>query len=227
MQETKTADPHFPGGDFEGAGYHVLFRGASKGSGVAIASTEIPSDVVYGLEDGGPVDADRLISARFSGVTVVNAYVPQGFKMQNPQFAYKLEWLKRLEDYLARRFSARQQLILCGDLNVARETIDVHNPKKLLGHVDFNPEVWEAFDRIKAWGLVDVFRKHHPGESGQYTFYDYRAPNTVGKGLGWRVDHILATEILARKSVGCSIDMNPRLADKPSDHTVMEARFSR
>ena len=100
MQETKTADPHFPAGDFEGAGYHVLFRGASKGSGVAIASTEIPSDVVYGLEDGGPVDADRLISARFSGVTVVNAYVPQGFKMQNPQFAYKLEWLKRLGDYL-------------------------------------------------------------------------------------------------------------------------------
>ena len=104
--------------------------------------------------------------------------------MQNPQFAYKLEWLKRLGDYLARRFSARQQLILCGDLNVARETIDVHNPKKLLGHVDFNPEVWEAFDRIKAWGLVDVFEKAPSGRI--WAVHILRLPGSEhgGKGVG-------------------------------------------
>ncbi len=225
MQETKTTDELFPVSEFEAAGYRVVFRGGKKGNGVAIASAKELSHVSFGLDDGGPPDGDRLIAAALAGIGIINAYVPQGFKMQNPQFAYKLEWFKRFEAYLSRHFSSKKPLILCGDLNVAREEIDVHNPKRILGHVDFNPQVWEDFDRIKAWGLVDVFRKHHPGEPNQYTFFDYRVPGTVERGLGWRVDHILATPVLAKKSIDCSIDMKPRLAEKPSDHTILHAEF--
>jgi exodeoxyribonuclease-3 len=108
---------------------------------------------------------------------------------------------------------------------VAREEIDVHNPKKLLGHVDFTPEVWKAFDAVCVWGFTDVFRKHHPGKPGQYTFFDYRIPKTVERGLGWRVDHILATAPLASRSVNAYIDMKPRTAEKPSDHTILVAEF--
>lgn len=226
MQETKTADATFPAAEFAAAGYHVIYRGSTKGSGVAIATLDAPADVRFGLDAGGPADEDRLIAAKIGGIDVLNAYVPQGFKMQAPQFAYKMEWFKRLEAHLSKHFSAKKPLILCGDLNVAREDIDVHNPKRILGHVDFNSEVWEAFDRIKAWGFVDVFRKHHPDEPKQYTFFDYRAPGAVEKGLGWRVDHILATAPLAKKSVSCNIDMNLRLAEKASDHTVMWAEFA-
>ncbi len=226
MQETKTADDLFPAAEFEKAGYRVVFRGAKKGNGVAIATTEELSGVQFGLDDGGPPDGDRLITAVFRGITVINAYVPQGFKTDNPQFAYKLQWYRRLQRHLTEKFSPRKPLILCGDLNVAREPIDVHNPKRILGHVDFNPEVWDAFDRLREWGLVDIFRKHHPDEPKQYTFFDYRVPGTVEKGLGWRVDHILATPPLAGKSVDCSIDMKPRLAEKPSDHTIMQAEFA-
>ena len=225
MQETKTADDLFPAAVFAEAGYHIVFRGSKKGNGVAIASIAKQEDIRYGLDDDPP-DTDRLIAATIQGITLINAYVPQGFKMESPQFAYKLAWFTRFEAYLSRHFSAKAPLILCGDLNVAREEIDVHNPKRLLGHVDFNPEVWEAFDRIKAWGFVDIFRKHHPGEPKQYTFFDYRFPGTVERGLGWRVDHILATAPLAKKSVGSAIDMNPRLAEKPSDHTILQAEFS-
>lgn len=116
-------------------------------------------------------------------------------------------------------------LVWCGDLNVAPEAIDVHDPKRLLGHVCFTPEVWEAFDGVKSWGFQDIFRKFHPGEPGHYTFFDYRVPGSVKRGLGWRVDHILATGSLAEKSMNCEIDINPRLADKPSDHTVLIAEF--
>ena len=180
---------------------------------------------VIGLDDGGPADADRLIRAVFSGIAVVNTYVPQGFERESPKFAYKLEWFKRLRKFFAKHYKPDQMLLWCGDINVAREEIDVHNPKRLLGHVDFTPEVWEGFDHVRDWGFVDVFRKHHPGEPGQYSFFDYRVPKSVERGLGWRVDHILATAPLAKKSVDCHIDLEPRKAEKPSDHTPIVAEF--
>ena len=225
MQETKVEDAKFPLKDFNEAGYHVVYKGEKRYNGVAIASLEKPEAVSFGLDDGGPVDADRLIRGVFSGISVVNLYVPQGRDKDNPQFQYKLQWFERLGNFFDRNYSSDDLLVCCGDLNVAREEIDVHNPKRLLGHVDFTPEVWEAFDMVKSWGLFDVFRKHHHDDAGQYTFFDYRVPKPVERGLGWRIDHILATSSLADQSILCSIDLAPRLAQKPSDHTIMTAEF--
>ncbi len=225
MQETKVENDKFPFREFENIGYHVVYSGGKSYNGVAVASLEAPREVSSGLEDGGPPDSDRLIRGVFSGVSVLNVYVPQGRGKDDPQFQYKIQWFKRLLDLLDKHYSSRSPLVCCGDLNVAREDMDVHDPKRLLGHVDFTPEVWESFDRLTGWGLVDIFRRHHRGEAGQYTFFDYRVPKSVERGLGWRVDHILATPPLAEKSLRCSIDLAPRLAEKPSDHTVMTAEF--
>ncbi len=225
MQETKVEDAKFPVGDFEQAGYHVVFSGGKRYSGVAIASLERPKDVSSGLEDNEPFDTDRLVRGVFSGISVLNLYVPQGRDKELPQFQYKLQWFARLRGFLERHYSPDDPIVCCGDLNVAREEIDVHDPKRLMGHVDFTPEVWEAFDALTSWGLLDLFRKHHPGEAGQYAFFDYRVPAAIDRGLGWRVDHILATRPLADLSVDCSIDLRPRRAEKPSDHTVMIAEF--
>jgi exodeoxyribonuclease-3 len=225
LQETKTEDATFPAKDFERAGWHVACRGGKSYNGVAFISSEKPDKVAFGLDDGGPADEDRLIRAVFSGITIVNTYVPQGFERESPKFAYKLEWFNRLKSLFLKHYKPDQSLLWCGDINVAREEIDVHNPKRLLGHVDFTPEVWEAFDAVSAWGFIDVFRKHHPGEPNQYSFFDYRVPKSVERGLGWRVDHILATESLAKKSVDCYIDLEPRMAEKPSDHTPLVAEF--
>jgi len=225
MQETKVEDEKFPSKPFEDAGYYLVFRGGKKYNGVAIASREKPERIAFGMDDAGPADADRFIRGTVFGITVLNLYVPQGREKDNPQFEYKLQWLGRVRDFLSRLHAPDNLLVVCGDLNVAREEIDVHDPKRLLGHVDFTPEVWEAFDRLKSWGLVDVFRKHHLDEAGQFAFFDYRVPNAVDRGLGWRVDHILATRPLANKSVDASIDLESRRAEKPSDHTVMMAQF--
>jgi len=226
MQETKVEDERFPAQEFEDAGYHVVFKGEKRYNGVAIASLIKPDKASFGLDDGGPTDGDRLIHGVFSGIPVVNTYVPQGYDRESPRFQYKLQWFKRLRAFFAKHYSSKEPLIWCGDLNVAPEEIDVHNPKRLLGHVCFNPEVWEVFDSVKSWGLVDIFRRHHAGESGQYTFFDYRAPKAVERKLGWRVDHILATPALADTSISCSIDMGPRLAEKTSDHTIVVAEFT-
>jgi exodeoxyribonuclease-3 len=225
MQETKVEDDKFPIKEFEDVGYHVVFKGEKRYNGVALASLERPEEISYGIDDNGPTDEERLISGVFGGIAVVNTYVPQGYDREDPRFQYKLQWFKRLREFFSRHFSPQKPLAWCGDLNVAPEEIDVHNPKRLLGHVCFNPEVWEGLASVKAWGLVDVFRKHHSDEPGQYTFFDYRVPKAVERGLGWRVDHILATPPLADNSISCSIDMEPRLADKPSDHTIVTAEF--
>ncbi|HOT49267.1 MAG TPA: exodeoxyribonuclease III [Syntrophales bacterium] len=225
LQETKTEDTKFPAKEFEESGWNVVFRGGKGYNGVAIVSAEKADRVALGLDDGGPADEDRLIRAVFSGITVVNTYVPQGADRESPKFAYKLEWFRRLRTFFARHYKPDQMILWCGDINVAREEIDVHNPKRLLGHVDFTPEVWEGFDHVMEWGFVDVFRRHHPGKPGQYSFFDYRVPKSVERGLGWRVDHILATAPLAKKSVAAWIDLEPRKAEKPSDHTPIVAEF--
>jgi exodeoxyribonuclease-3 len=227
MQETKVEDSRFPVSAFAEEGYHVIFRGARQYNGVAIASLERAESVLHGLADGGPADEDRLIAAIFSDVTVVNTYVPQGREKETPYFAYKIEWFRRLRNFFDYSASPEKSMIWCGDLNVAPEDIDVHDPKGLRGHVCFTPEVWEAFDAARSWGLEDLFRRHHPGETGQYTFFDYRVPAAVKRGLGWRVDHILATPRLAARCLACEIDLGPRLAEKPSDHTILTAEFTR
>lgn len=226
MQETKVEDGQFPAAEFRSAGYHVTFRGAKQYNGVAIVSREEPQAVRFGFSDGGPADEDRLIAATFAGIPVVNTYVPQGRERETAYFAYKLEWYERLRRFFDRTYSPTAPLIWCGDLNVAPEAIDVHDPKSLLGHVCFTPEVWAAFAAVRSWGLDDVYRRQHPGEAGRYTFFDYRVPQAVRRGLGWRIDHILATPSLAARTLACDIDMSPRLAEKPSDHTILVADFA-
>ena len=71
---------------------------------------------------------------------------------------------------------------------------------------------------------MDVFRKHRPGE-GEYSFWDYRVPNSLERNIGWRIDHILATVPLAERSVDSYADREPRAWERPSDHTVVVAEF--
>jgi exodeoxyribonuclease III len=224
LQETKVADDKFPATEFADAGYQLIFKGHKQYNGVAIASRRKPQKVIFGL-DNEPSDADRIIAAIYDDLTIINTYVPQGQDQESPQYKYKLAWFGRLKKYLNKHFLPQSRIIWCGDLNVAPEKIDVHDPKRILGHVCFNPEVWKAFENVKSWGFVDVFRLHHPDEAGQYTFFDYRVREAVSRKLGWRVDHILATGSMAAGSKNCLIDLSSRLGEKPSDHVILSADF--
>lgn len=222
MQETKVDDSKFPVREFREIGYNVVFHGTGGYNGVAIASKEELEGVRFGLFGRDP---DRLVRGIYKGIHVLNAYVPQGFRIDSPKYGYKLGWLRDLRRLLEVEYDRNWKLLLGGDLNVAPEPIDVHDPEGLKNHVDFHIEVRELFKEILSWGLVDLFRRHHPGEEGQYTFYDYRVRDPVSRGIGWRVDHLLATEPLAERSIDCYIDLEPRLAEKPSDHAILVAEF--
>ncbi len=224
IQETKVQDAEFPRAEIEAAGWRVAFRGEKAYNGVALLSRAAPDEVRYGLDDGGPADETRLLHARFGRLHVVNTYVPQGRELDHPMFAYKLEWFRRLRAYFDRHFHADDRVLWCGDLNVARAPEDVHAPQDYADHVCFHDDVRKAFEETLAWGFVDVFRKYHP-EPKQFSFFDYRTPNAAKRGLGWRLDYLLASPALATHSTGAFIDLQPRLAEKPSDHTFVAADF--
>jgi exodeoxyribonuclease-3 len=225
LQETKVQDSEFPTGEFGDLGYHVVFRGQKAHAGVAIVSSEELDDVSFGLDDGGDPDEARLARGRLGSLSLVNTYVPQGRTPDSPHFAYKLEWLRRLRRFFERHYTPEDRLVWMGDFNVAPELIDVYEPDRLVKHVDFHPEARRVLEEVKTWGFVDVFRHHHPQEPGQYTFWDYRVPNALDRGMGWRVDHIWATKALAEKSTSAWIDVDARRADRPSDHTFLTAEF--
>lgn len=225
LQETKVQDKDFPIEEFHRAGYQVVFRGQKSYSGVAVASLKSPSKVSFGLDDGGPADEPRLICVEIDDLTIINTYVPQGRSIDSEHFQYKLEWFERLYKFLNRRYRSGEHLIWCGDFNVAPEPIDVHDPQRLLSHADFHPQAKEALERVRKWGFVDVFRKFYPDEPGHYTFWDYRVPRAVERGLGWRIDHIWATKSLAAQAHDAWIDVEARKMVKPSDHTFLVAEF--
>ncbi len=225
VQETKVQDKDFPAEPFQEAGYHVVFRGQKSHAGVAILSREEPRDVAYGFDDDGELDEPRLIRAVIDGLPVVNTYVPQGRSPDSEHFQYKLAWFERLRALFERHYAPDQPLLWMGDFNIAPEPIDVHDPQRLKDHVDFHPEARAALEQVRAWGFVDVFRRHHPDEPDQYTYWDYRARDPIERGVGWRVDHIWATEPLADASARAWVDVDARRAERPSDHTFLVAEF--
>ncbi|HUT16514.1 MAG TPA: exodeoxyribonuclease III [Anaerolineae bacterium] len=224
LQETKVQDGDFPAKAFEDVGYHVVFRGQKAHAGVAMVSKHEPEDVTFGFDDGREPDEARLLRAVVRGVPIVNTYVPQGRSIDLPVFRYKLEWFARLRQLFDLCYAPEKPLLWVGDFNVAPEPMDVHDPKGLAQHVAFHPEAREALQRVKDWGLVDVFRMHCP-EPEQYTFWDYRVRNAVDRNIGWRVDHIWATKPLAARSTTSWIDVEARRAERPSDHTFLVAEF--
>ena len=225
VQETKCQDENFPLAEFDGSGYHIVYRGMKSYNGVAVFSRTEPKDVAFGLDDGeAEPDEARLARLVVDGVTIINTYVPNGTKLDSPNYMYKLEWFGRLRRYFERHLSPDRPAIWCGDMNVAPEPIDVHSPEKHLKHVCFHEDVRTAYKDAVSWGFVDVFRRLYPDRQ-QYTFWDYLRPSSLEKNKGWRIDHILATPGLASRCTESDVDLEPRRAVRPSDHTFVWAEF--
>lgn len=225
IQETKVQDADFPRETIESAGWHVVFRGEKSYNGVALICRSEPEDVKFGFDDGGPADETRLLRAVVDGVSVVNTYVPQGRAIDHAMYKYKLRWYQRLKKLFESEYKADQPLAWIGDINIAVEPIDVSNPESRVNDPCYHRDAHDAFLDVCSFGFEDVFRKHHPGEE-LYSFFDYRVPNAMKRNIGWRIDYVLATEPLSVNSVSCDIDLEPRLMEKPSDHTFMIAEFS-
>jgi exodeoxyribonuclease-3 len=232
MQETKLADTDVPGDVFGRAGYALAHHGEGRWNGVAIASRCGLEDVVTNFgeprlpartDDAGddePFAEARMISAVCGGIRVVCLYAPNGRVVGSVFYAAKLAWFDRLGRWLAEKADPKAPLVLGGDLNVAPADIDVWDARACHGWTHVSGPERQAFSRLCEWGLVDVYRRHHP-EPGRYTWWDYRAGN-FHKNFGMRIDHLLVSAPLAARTVWAEIDREARKGKPiPSDHAPL------
>ncbi len=225
IQETKLADDAFPALTLAGLGYDAVHHGQGRWNGVAILSRVGIADVVHGFADGGPPDPEaRLLTARCDRTLVVTAYAPNGRAIGHEQFAYKLDWFERLRRHLDAVTDPTDDVVLCGDLNVAPEDRDVWDIDAVHGATHVTDDERSRFQALLDWGMVDVFRQAHPDDDRLYTWWDYRAGN-FHKHKGMRIDHVLATAPLAGRMSWSIVDRNARKGQSPSDHAPLLAEF--
>lgn len=216
LQETKVVDQDFPTEEFTRRGYSVIMTGQPTYNGVAIASRVPIGNVRTDLPGLLPDPDKRLIAADIAGVRVINVYVPNGKGVGLPSFQDKLRWFERLRLLLDTSHDPEQELLVCGDFNVASEPRDVYDPVRLAGQLHFHPDERRALGRLLDFGLVDAFRAFHD-DAGKFTWWDYRA-GAVRLNRGLRIDYVLVTRALAARCKDAWIDFEPRTGPKPSDH---------
>ena len=223
LQELKVEEAAFPFEKLEAAGYHAATWGQRTYNGVAILARSELAEVKKGIDDEVDDLQARLIAARVGPLRVLSAYAPNGGEVGSDKWTYKLEWLKRLRSFLDRHFDPREPLVLCGDFNVAPEARDVCDPKAWAASVLFHEQARAALRHIVAFGFQDTLRLHTQ-DAGLYSWWDYRML-AFPKNKGLRIDHILATEPLARRCTAASIDRQERKGKQPSDHAPVVAEF--
>ena len=226
VQETKVEDHAFPRTTFEDLSYNVYFRGQKSYNCVAILSKAPLLDIQFGFGDGRDSEEDRarVMMGRMNDIHIYNIYAPQGRAVDHPEFQKKLLWYARLASILEERHHPNDHLLILGDFNCAPGPADVTSPERKKNHVCFHRAVRDAFKTLIDWGLYDCFRHFH-SEARQFTFFDYRVPKAVQRNIGWRIDHILATGPMLQRISDCFIDLEPRLWERPSDHTFLCARI--
>jgi len=222
LQETKTEDRNFPLAEIQAAGYQAVFCGQKSYNGVAILARTMPSNVQHGIPDF-PDDPKRVIAATVNDLRILCLYAPNGEAPGTGKYAYKLRWYAALTRWLAAEVREKPNLAVLGDLNIAPEPRDVHNPKRWEGKIHFSEPERAAFRAVAQVGLADAFRLFEQPEK-QFTWWDYRL-NAFERGWGLRIDHILLARALAVKCVGCTIDTGPRKRERPSDHTPVIAEI--
>lgn len=224
LQELKCIDAKFPVKKIRAAGFpFVEFLGESGYNGVAILSKFPIDDVLKNFPDDPPTAPRRLIAATINGVRIVNVYVPHGTALGTDKFAYKLDWLSRLRKFFNGNHEIDDNVILCGDLNVAPHELDVWKPSLWKDKTHFSKPERDAIHNVKRWGFIDVFRQLND-EAREYSWWDH-FHHSFEKDRGLRIDHIWASPPLATRCIGCWIDKAPRALEKPSDHAPVVAEF--
>ena len=223
MQETKTTTEAFPVAELAAAGYASAHHSGGRWAGVAIIarSQAPPTDEVGGLPGEVAQDECRWVEATVDGVRVCSVYVPNGRTLDSPTFEQKLRFLEAMHDRAAQL--AGTPVVIAGDMNVAPADPDVYDPRLFVGSTHTNVAERTRLQAILDLGMVDAYRHLHPDEQ-QFTWWDYRAGH-FHKGLGLRIDLILATRDLAEGLRSCGIDRTFRKGAKPSDHAPLLAEL--
>lgn len=222
MQETKMTDAAFPALTFTEMGYDSAHLGQGQWNGVAIISKVGISDVVANFAIGEPDAEARIITARCGACLVTSVYVPNGRALDSDHYQYKLRWMKQLKDHLGAVAKASDDVVVAGDFNIAPADIDVWDPNALIGSTHVSEPERSVLGDLCSWGLTDIFREQHP-EAQLYSWWDYRN-GSFHKGHGMRIDLVLTSASVSKRTSWSAMDRNARKGDSPSDHAPVLIR---
>ncbi|HYY60430.1 MAG TPA: exodeoxyribonuclease III [Burkholderiales bacterium] len=215
LQETKTEDANFPLAELRDAGYHAVYCGQRAYNGVAILARSPITDVQHGIPEFAD-DPKRCIAATVGGIRIVCLYAPNGEAPGTEKYAYKLRWYEALARWLSQLLPRTPELAVLGDMNVAPEDRDVHDPKRWAGKIHVSEPERAALRTVLSTGVVDAFRLFEQPER-LYSWWDYRL-RAFERNWGLRIDLALLAPALAKRCTGCTIDLAPRKRERPSDH---------
>ena len=192
LQETKL-QPHQI--QLELPGYQIYWNSAEKKgySGTAIFTRVEPINVTYGIGVEEHDHEGRVITAEFDGFYLVCCYTPNA-QEGLARIDYRMEWEDDFRDYLM-ELDRVKPVILCGDLNVAHEEIDLKNPKTNRGNAGFSDQERGQMTTLLSSGFTDSFRALYPEREGAYTWWSYRF-NARKNNAGWRIDYFIVSDRL-------------------------------
>ena len=192
LQEIKLSEGQL---DFEFPGYHTYWHYAEKKgySGTALITRREPLNVRYGI--GIPEhDAEgRVITAEFDDYFLIVCYTPNS-QRGLPRLPYRMTWERDFQNYL-RDLDAEKPVILCGDLNVAHQEIDIKNARSNRLSAGFTDEERAQMTGLLASGFVDTFRRLYPDRKDAYSWWSYMG-NARERNVGWRLDYFIVSERL-------------------------------
>jgi exodeoxyribonuclease-3 len=215
LQETKTEDANFPVAELRDAGYHAVFCGQKSYNGVAILARSGITDVAHGIPNFID-DPKRVIAGTVDGIRVVCLYAPNGQAPGTDKYHYKLRWYAALARWMGEEIRNQPGLAVLGDMNVAPQDRDVHDPKRWEGQIHVSEPERAALRTLVDVGFKDAFRLFEQPEK-LFSWWDYRLA-AFQRNWGLRIDLILLSTELANRCKACTIDEAPRARERPSDH---------
>ncbi|MEO2206604.1 exodeoxyribonuclease III [Paenibacillus pabuli] len=171
-------------------------------SGTAVFTRIKPLSVRYGMEEDSEPEG-RMITLEFDRFYLVNVYTPNA-KRDLTRLPYRLEWEDRFLKYIL-QLEQTKPVIVCGDLNVAHQEIDLKNPKPNMGNSGFTLEERGKMTELLAAGYVDSFRHLYPDRTDVYSWWSYM-PKVRERNVGWRIDYFLVSNQLAPLVEDANID---------------------
>ena len=192
LQETKLQEGQI---ELELEGYHQYWNYAErKGySGTAIFTKQEPLSVSYGLGIEEHDQEGRVITLEFDNFYMVTVYTPNS-KNELLRLDYRMVWEDEFRSYLL-RLNETKPVIVCGDLNVAHQEIDLKNPKTNQKNAGFTIEERTKMSTLLDSGFIDTFRFFYPELEGAYSWWSYRF-NARKNNAGWRIDYFLTSQEL-------------------------------
>ncbi len=194
IQETKMQEEQL---EFKLKTNYQYFNSAEKKgySGTAIFSKTKPNKVQYGIANAKYDNEGRVITLEFDQFYMVNCYTPNS-QRELTRLEYRMEWEDAFREYL-KNLDNQKPIILCGDLNVAHQEIDLKNPKTNQKNAGFTKEERGKMTELLDAGFTDTFRYLYPTQENAYTWWSYMA-NARQKDIGWRIDYFIVSNRIKR-----------------------------